>query len=253
MNTLGLYIYGMLEEMGCLLLLFIESLRWALRPPYRLRNVFGQMEFVGVRSSAVVVLTGAFTGMVLAFQSYHAFRKFNAESFVGPVVALSMGRELGPVLTGIMVTARAGSAMAAELGTMRVTEQIDALDTLATNPVHYLVVPRLVAGVVMVPLLTVVTDFLGVLGGYAVGVGLLGINPHVYVEKTLDLVEMTDITDGLVKAAFFGLILALVGCYKGFYTTGGAEGVGRATTQAVVTAALLIIVADYILTALMFR
>jgi phospholipid/cholesterol/gamma-HCH transport system permease protein len=190
--------------------------------------------------------------MVLALQTYHGFRLFSAESLVGATVALSMTRELGPVLTALMVTGRAGSAMAAELGTMRVTEQIDALYTMATNPIQYLVVPRLIAGVLMVPILTTISDFVGIVGGYFVGVELLDINAGIYMKKMLDIVELDDIFNGLIKAACFGLILSLIGCYKGFSTRGGAEGVGKSTTEAVVLSSVSILISDYFLTAAMF-
>ena len=232
--------------------LLLATVVWMFRPPLRLRAIFKQMEFVGVHSLVVVVLTGAFTGAVLALQAYHGFRLFSAESLVGATVGLAMTRELGPVLTSLMVTGRAGSAMAAELGTMRVTEQIDALYTMAANPIKYLVVPRIVAGVLMLPVLTIISEFVGILGGYVVGVGLLKINSGLYVDKMIQIVEVGDIFNGLVKSACFGLILSLVGCYKGFYTAGGAQGVGRSTTQAVVIASVSILVSDYFLTAAMF-
>jgi phospholipid/cholesterol/gamma-HCH transport system permease protein len=238
--------------MGKIILLFVSVLAWMFRPPFKLRNIFKQMEFVGVKSIFVVVLTGTFTGMVMALQGYHGFRMFSAESLVGGTVALGMTRELGPVLTSLMVTARAGSAMAAELGTMRVTEQIDALYVMAANPVKHLIVPRVIAGVLMVPLLTVVSDFTGILGGYFVGVHILGINSGIFIKNITRLVELNDIYNGLVKAACFGLILSLIGCYKGFNTYGGAEGVGRATTEAVVLASISILISDYFLTAIMF-
>jgi len=249
---LGRSAVGLIEEMGLMLLLFGEACLWFVRPPVRWRLFFKQMEFVGVGSLFVVLLTGLFTGMVLALQTYHAFRMFSAESLVGATVALSMTRELGPVITALMVAGRAGSAIAAEIGTMRVTEQIDALAVMAINPVQYLVLPRLVAGVVMLPLLTAISDFVGVVGGYMVGVNLLGINAGLFMNKIYEYVELEDIYNGLTKAAVFGLILTLVGCYKGFYTRGGAEGVGRATTQAVVLASIMILMSDYVLTALMF-
>jgi phospholipid/cholesterol/gamma-HCH transport system permease protein len=252
LDRLGRTVLGNVEEMGNIIILFISVLGWMFRPPLKLHNIFKQMEFVGVKSIFVVVLTGTFTGMVLALQGYHGFRMFSAESLVGSTVALSMTRELGPVLTSLMVTARAGSAMAAELGTMRVTEQIDALYVMAANPVKHLIVPRVAAGVLMVPLLTVVSDFMGILGGYFVGVQILGINSGVFIKNITRLVELNDIYNGLVKAACFGLILSVVGCYKGFNTYGGAEGVGRATTEAVVLASVTILVSDYFLTAIMF-
>jgi len=251
-DSLGRSVLHSVEELGRIILLFLSVLSWMIRPPWRLRNIFKQMEFVGVRSIFVVVLTGMFTGMVMALQGYHGFRMFSAESMVGSAVALGMTRELGPVLTSLMVTARAGSAMAAELGTMKVTEQIDALYVMAANPVQYLIVPRIIAGVIMVPLLTVVSDFVGILGGYFVGVQILNINSGLFVKNMTKMVELNDIYSGLIKAACFGLILSLVGCYKGFNTTGGAEGVGRATTEAVVLASITILISDYFLTALMF-
>jgi phospholipid/cholesterol/gamma-HCH transport system permease protein len=239
-------------ETGQMVLMLLQSAAWLLRPPLKISLIFRQMEFVGVKSTMVVILTGAFTGAVLALQTYYGFTKFNAETLVGATVTLSMMRELGPVLTSLMVTARAGSAMAAELGTMRVTEQIDALEVMAANPIKHLVVPRIVASVLMVPVLTVISDFVGIAGGYFVGVVLLRINPGLFMSKIYEMVELGDFFNGLIKAVFFGLILSLVGCYKGFSTTGGAEGVGRATTEAVVLASVLILVSDYFLTAILF-
>ncbi|OIP88149.1 MAG: ABC transporter permease [Syntrophobacterales bacterium CG03_land_8_20_14_0_80_58_14] len=252
LDRLGRAVLAGVEEMGKIILLFVSVLAWMFRPPFKLHNIFKQMEFVGVKSIFVVVLTGTFTGMVMALQGYHGFRMFSAESLVGGTVALGMTRELGPVLTSLMVTARAGSAMAAELGTMRVTEQIDALYVMAANPVKHLIVPRVIAGVLMVPLLTVVSDFTGILGGYFVGVHILGINSGIFIKNITRLVDLNDIYNGLVKAACFGLILSLIGCYKGFNTYGGAEGVGRATTEAVVLASIAILISDYFLTAIMF-
>jgi phospholipid/cholesterol/gamma-HCH transport system permease protein len=245
---------GFLEAMaesGRMALLLWEAALALVRPPLRIGLFFRQMEFVGVNSLFVVLLTSLFTGMVLALQTYHAFRLFSAEGLVGATVALSMTRELGPVITALMGTGRAGSSIAAEIGTMRVTEQVDALTVMAINPVQYLVTPRVVAGLVMLPLLTVVSDFVGILGGYLVGVKMLGINGGIFMNRIYELVELEDIYNGLAKAAVFGVILALVGCYKGFYTSGGAEGVGRATTQAVVLASVLILASDYVLTSLM--
>jgi len=251
-DNFGRSVLKNIEEMGKILLLFLSVLSWMFRPPMKLRLIFKQMEFVGVKSIFVVILTGTFTGMVMALQGYYGFRMFSAESLVGSTVALGMTRELGPVLTSLMVTARAGSAMAAELGTMRVTEQIDALYVMASNPVKHLIVPRVIAGVIMVPILTIVSDFVGVIGGYFVGVVILDINAGTFVKNITRYVELDDIYNGLIKAAVFGLILSLVGCYKGFNTTGGAEGVGRATTEAVVLASISILVSDYFLTAIMF-
>ncbi len=252
LNAVGLGINRIISEMGRMMILFIESIFWVFAPPYRFFLVIKQLEFVGVKSTVVVIITGLFTGGVLALQTYYGFKMFSAESLVGATVGLSMTRELGPVLTSLMVTGRAGSAMAAEIGTMRVTEQIDALSVLAVNPVEYLFAPRLIAGVIMLPILTAISDFLGIVGGYFVGVVLLGISSGAYINKLIQYVDLSDLYNGLIKAACFGLILAFVGCYKGFTTSGGAEGVGRATTQAVVLASAMILIADYFLTALMF-
>ncbi len=251
LDHLGKRILSSVEELGKIITLFFSVLLWMFRPPLKAKNIFKQMEFVGVRSIVVVVLTGCFTGMVMTLQSYHGFRLFGAESMVSSAVALGMTRELGPVLTALMVTARAGSAMAAEIGTMKVTEQIDALYVMAANPVKHLIVPRVIAGVSMVPLLTVISDFVGIIGGYFVGVILLDINSGIFIKNMTDHVQESDIFNGLIKAACFGLILTLVGCYKGFNTRGGAEGVGRATTEAVVLASISILVSDYFLTAIM--
>jgi len=251
-EKLGLMGERFINVSGQMVIMLAQSVYYLFIPPYKLRNIFKQMEFVGVKSLFVVILTGAFTGMVLAMQSYNALKRFGAESLVGPTVALSMARELGPVLTALMVTGRAGSAMATELGTMRVTEQIDAMFTMGVNPVRHLVVPRIVAGLTMLPLLAVVTDFVGVVGGYLIGVKLLGINPGVYIGRTIDFVNVDDIMYGLTKSFFFGIIITLVASFQGFNTTGGAEGVGRAATNAVVLSCVLILISDYMLTSLMF-
>lgn len=241
-----------LEESGRIILFLISTIMWMLRPPFRFRVITKQMEFVGVNSLMVVLITGAFTGMVLALQSYHAFKMFGGESLVGATVALSMTRELGPVFTALMVTGRAGSAMAAELGTMKVTEQIDALQTMSVSPIQFLVLPRVIAGIIMLPFLTVISDFIGVVGGYFIGVEVLKINSGIFMSKIFEMVDLEDIFNGLIKSACFGLILSIIGCYKGLYTTGGAEGVGKATTQSVVFSSIAIFISDYFLTAVMF-
>jgi phospholipid/cholesterol/gamma-HCH transport system permease protein len=241
-----------ISEFGRVWFMLMETAYWTFRRPFKFNYLFKQMEFVGVKSLGIVIITGGFTGMVLALQSYSAFRRFSSEGLVGVTVALSMTRELGPVLTALMVAGRAGSAMAAELGSMRVTEQIDALTVMALNPVKYLVVPRVLASLFMLPILTVIGDFTGIVGGYFVGVKLLGINEGVFISKMVKYVGLDDIYNGLAKAAVFGLILSLISCYKGFYTKGGAEGVGRATTEAVVASSVTILISDYVLTSLMF-
>jgi len=252
LHILGGYVIRAIEDMGRIVIILLSAVMWTIRPPLRLRAILKQMEFVGVNSLFVTILTGAFTGGVFTLQSYYGFSMFGADSLVGPTVALAMTRELGPVLTALMVTGRAGSAMAAELGTMRVTEQIDALYVMAANPVKYLVVPRILAGILMLPLLTAIADFVGVVGGYIVGVKLLNIHGGLFIGKIVEYVELSDIFNGLIKSAVFGGILSLIGCYKGFYAKGGAEGVGRATTEAVVMASVLILVSDYIMTAMLF-
>ena len=197
-------------------------------------------------------LTAIFTGMVLALQSYTGFSRFSAESAIPNVVVLSITRELGPVLAGLMVAGRIGASMAAEIGTMRVTEQIDALVTLSTNPFKYLVGPRLIAGVTMLPILVLIADVIGILGGYLVSVYKLGFNPTTYLINTWNFFEVDDLVSGLIKAAVFGFIISLLGCYNGYNSRGGAQGVGAATTTAVVTASILILCSDYFLTELLF-
>jgi phospholipid/cholesterol/gamma-HCH transport system permease protein len=241
-----------LKETGNIGLFFIQSIYLCFRRPFKFHYILKQMEFIGVNSVSVVVISGGFIGMVLALQSYHGFRRFGSEGLVGITVALSMTRELGPIITGLMVSGRAGSAMAAELGTMRVTEQIDALTVMALSPIKYLVVPRVIASFFMLPVLTVMSDFIGIVGGYLVGVKLLGINEGAFINKIIKYLSLEDIYNGLVKAAFFGIILSVISCYKGFYTKGGAEGVGRSTTEAVVFSSLMILISDYVLTSLMF-
>jgi phospholipid/cholesterol/gamma-HCH transport system permease protein len=210
------------------------------------------MEEVGVRSLPVVLITAIFTGAVLALQTHSGFKRFGAEGLVGSVVSLSITRELGPVLASIMVAGRVGSSMAAELGTMRVTEQIDALITMATDPVRYLVLPRFIASLLMLPILVVFADLIGILGGYIVAVNALGTSSTTYINRTLQYLEFADVSVGLIKAVVFGMIITIVGCQMGFYTEGGAEGVGRATTRAVVGASILILISNYVLTALLF-
>ncbi len=192
-----------IEAFGKVSLLLVATLAWMVRPPYRIHEIFKQLEFVGVNSLPVVLITGAFTGMVLAIQTYYGFRMFGGESLVGATVALSMTRELGPAITALMVTGRAGSAMAAEIGTMRVTEQIDALYSMSVSPVQYLIVPRVIAGVVMLPILTIVSDFIGIVGGYVVGVGLLKINSGIFMARIIEFVSLGDLVNGLLKVSHF--------------------------------------------------
>lgn len=241
-----------LEAAGRLVLFAIVGVSHIFRRPFYLRLTGRQMVEIGYYSLPVVGLTAIFTGMVLALQSYTGFARFAAENAIPNVVVVSITRELGPVLAGLMVAGRVGAAMAAEIGTMRVTEQIDALDTLATNPFKYLVAPRLIAGLTMLPLLVLIADIIGVFGGYLVSVYKLGFNPSTYLKNTLDFMQPDDVISGLVKASVFGFIITLMGCYHGYHSRGGAQGVGAATTNAVVSASILILSFNYFITELFF-
>ncbi|MDQ7038979.1 MAG: MlaE family lipid ABC transporter permease subunit [Aquificota bacterium] len=239
-------------EVGRATLLVLEALFFLIRKPPKVKHFLNQITYVAAETSPVVIITSTFTGGVIALQTYGTFHRFNAEFLIGAVVALSMGRELGPVLTSLMVVARVGSAMTASIGTMRITQQIDALEVMAVNPVRYLVTPRVFATTVGVPLLTVLSNVAGIFGGWFVATKIFGVNEHLYWQKMVDLVEMHDILGGLYKAFAFGFIVGSVSCYYGFYTKGGTEGVGRATTNSVVTSSMLILISDYFLTAIIF-
>jgi phospholipid/cholesterol/gamma-HCH transport system permease protein len=252
LQLIGHVVLEFLAEVGRVVLFAGSGLSHCVRPPFYFRNLGRQLIEIGYYSLPVVGLTAIFTGMVLALQSYTGFSRFSAEGAVANVVVVSITRELGPVLAGLMVAGRIGAAMAAEIGTMRVTEQIDALTTLSTNPMKFMVAPRLIAGVTMLPLLVVVADIIGVFGGYLVAVYKLGFNPANYLQNTFDALQTEDVVSGLVKAAVFGLIVTLMGCYHGYTSRGGAQGVGAATTNAVVSSAILILCFDYILTELFF-
>jgi phospholipid/cholesterol/gamma-HCH transport system permease protein len=241
-----------LVELGRFTIIFWRVLRWTPVPPYDWRQLLRQMVRVGFDSMPVVLLIAMFTGMVMALQTFTVLLRVHAEGFVGSIVALSVVRELAPVLSGLVVAGRCGSAMAAELGSMRVTEQIDALEVLATDPVHYLMVPRVWATAITLPMLVALADAIGIWGGYVVSVVLMGANPVTYLDKSFQFMDLNDITSGLIKSFVFGLLIALIGCMKGYYTRGGAEGVGRATTQAVVLASIAILVADFFLTKVLF-
>ena len=252
LEHIGEQIFSLITEMGRVITFLIQTLRWSVSRPFYVKNLLKQMEVIGVDSIPVVLTTALSTGMVLALQSYTGFKRFGAESLIGTVVSLSMTRELGPVLTGLMVAGRAGAAMAAELGTMKVTEQIDALETLATNPMKYLVVPRFLASTVMMFFLTILGMVIGISGGYFVGVKVLGTNPVTYINQSINNTEVKDIWFGLIKSLVFGAVVGLIGSYKGFNTEGGAEGVGKATTGAVVVSCMLILILDYFLSALLW-
>jgi phospholipid/cholesterol/gamma-HCH transport system permease protein len=251
-QLIGHVVLEFLATVGRVVLFAGAGLGHCVRPPFHLRSLGRQLVEIGYYSLPVVGLTAIFTGMVLALQSYTGFSRFSAEGAVANVVVVSITRELGPVLAGLMVAGRIGASMAAEIGTMRVTEQIDALTTLSTNPMKYMVAPRLIAGLTMLPLLVVVANIIGVFGGYLVAVYKLGFNPANYLQNTFDALQTEDVVSGLVKASVFGLIVALMGCYHGYTSRGGAQGVGAATTNAVVSSAILILCFDYILTELFF-
>jgi phospholipid/cholesterol/gamma-HCH transport system permease protein len=252
LTTTGRAFLIFLEATGRLMLFTGVAISHCFRPPFYLRLIGRQMIDIGYYSLPVVGLTALFTGMVLALQSFTGFARFQAEGAVATVVVLSVTRELGPVLAGLMVAGRIGASMAAEIGTMRVTEQVDALSTLATNPFKYLVVPRLVAGLTMLPLLVVVADIIGVFGGFLIGVYRLDFNPSAYIGRTWEYLEPMDVISGLVKAGAFGFVIALMGCYHGYQSRGGAQGVGAATTNAVVSSSILILVFNYLITGLFF-
>jgi phospholipid/cholesterol/gamma-HCH transport system permease protein len=247
----GAFLEG-LAALGRLVIFAGVALGHMARPPFYPRLIGRQMIEIGYFSLPVVALTTLFSGMVLALQSYTGFARFSAEGAIATVVVLSMTRELAPVLAGLMVAGRIGAAMAAEIGTMRVTEQIDALTVLSTDPYKYLVVPRLIAGATMLPLLVLIGDILGVFGGYLVAIYKLDFNAAAYLKRTWDYLQFMDVVSGLVKAAVFGFLVALTGCYHGYHSKGGAQGVGQATTNAVVSASILILVFNYIITELFF-
>jgi phospholipid/cholesterol/gamma-HCH transport system permease protein len=243
---------GACRVAGALALFTLDGVSHLLRPPFYWRMFGRALVEIGYFSLPVVALTAIFTGMVLALQSYTGFARFSASGAVATVVVLSVTRELGPVLAGLMVAGRVGAAMAAEIGTMRVTDQIDALSTLSTNPMKYLVAPRLAAGIIALPLLVLVADVLGVMGGFIVSTVKLGFNPGAYLHSTLEYMQTIDVVSGLAKAAVFGFLITLMGCYQGYNSRGGAQGVGAATTAAVVSASILILAFDYVLTEMFF-
>jgi len=252
-RPIGKAVLGFLEATGKLAIFTLRSLSHCLRPPFYFRLLGRQVIDIGYYSLPVVGMTTLFAGMALGLQTFAGFSRFSAEDAIAKVVALGITRELGPVLAGLMVAGRVGAAMAAELGTMRVTEQIDALDTLSTNPYKYLVVPRIIAGLTMLPLLVFVGDIIGIFGGYIVSVYKLGFNPAIYLSQTWKVLEFMDVFSGLVKAGAFGFIVTLMGCFHGYNNRGGAQSVGAATTNAVVSASILILVSNYVITELFLK
>lgn len=243
----GRYALSTLREMGRMFLFLLSAIEMIFKPPFKFKQLLRQMRFFGNKSMLVILLTGSFTGMVLALQLYYILRKFGSEALLGPGIALSLIRELGPVLSALMVTGRAGSALTAEIGMMRISEQIDALTAMALNPIRYLIVPNIVAALVVFPLITAVFDVIGIYGGYLVGVKLLSISGGTYFSLMEDYVEMKDVLLGLYKSISFGLIVSWISCYKGFNSGFGAAGVSKATTEAVVLSSILILIWDYAL------
>ncbi len=249
---IGGSIFTFLATIGRISKFIICSIKHCLTPPFFPSQLLRQLTDIGYYSLPVVGMTTLFTGMVLALQSYTGFSRFNAESAVAGVVVLSITRELAPVLAGLMVSGRVGAAIAAEIATMRVTEQIDALRTLSVNPFKYLIAPRIIAATLMLPLLVLIGDVIGILGGYLVGIYSLGFSPANYISQTWDILEYIDVLSGLYKAAVFGFIVAIMGCYHGFNSARGAQGVGAATTNAVVSSSILILIFNYLLTQIFF-
>jgi phospholipid/cholesterol/gamma-HCH transport system permease protein len=247
-RILGLWALSTVRTIGLMAIFLLNACYIMFTPPFKYRLALRQIRFFGTRSLLVILLTGAFTGMVLAIQLFYTLRKFGSDALLGPAIALTLIRELGPVLSALMITGRGGSALTAEIGIMRITEQIDALTSMALNPIRYLVVPNIVAGIITFPLLAAIFDVIGIYGGYLVGVKLLGISSGTYFSQMEHFIDMKDITMGIYKSLSFGIIVTWVSCYKGYHTddTGyGAEGVSKSTTEAVVMSSVLILIWDY--------
>ncbi|MEE2695166.1 MAG: ABC transporter permease [Pseudomonadota bacterium] len=264
MNTLLLSFFNLLKKTGDLIFsffhtigeiieFFLDCVKFSITEKFYFQIFLKQFVKIGFNSLPVVGLTSIFTGMVLALQSYTGFSRFSAESAIPNVVVLSITRELAPVLAGLMVAGRSGAAIAAEIGTMKVTEQIDALKTLSTNPYNYLIIPRILAGIISLPMLVFIGDIIGVLGGYLICTGLLNFNPTVYLQNTFNFVQFIDVFSGLVKASVFGFLITFMGCYHGFNAKGGAQGVGQSTTYSVVSSSILILLMNYIITSFFFK
>ena len=252
LQTIGQTVLFFLQKIGVFTIFAAQSVIHCFLPPFFFRQFVRQLVDIGYYSLPVVGMTALFTGMVLALQSYTGFTRFNAESAIAGVVVLSVTRELAPVLAGLMVAGRVGAAIAAEIGTMRVTEQIDALTTLSVNPFKYLIAPRVLAGTLMLPVLVLIGDIIGVYGGYVIAVYKLGFSEGSYLTQTWEIIEYMDVVSGLVKASVFGFLVTLMGCYHGFNSERGAQGVGAATTNAVVSASIMILIFNYILTQVFF-
>lgn len=252
LSNVGNASIGIIQTLGKIGIFAFQMMKVMFKPPFYWRIILKQLVEVGYFSLPVIGLTAIFTGAVLALQSYTGFSRMSAESAIPSVVVLSITRELGPVLAGLMLAGRLGAAMAAEIGTMRVTEQIDALYTLNTDPMRYLIAPRVFAGMIMLPFVVLIADVIGVFGGYLISVYKLGFSPYMYLHHTFNYLESDDVLSGLFKASVFGYFVCLIGCYYGYESQGGAQGVGHATTQAVVTASITVLLTDYLITGLLF-
>ncbi|MGB9616479.1 MAG: MlaE family ABC transporter permease [Desulfomonilaceae bacterium] len=244
---------SLFEEIGRAVILLFSSLYWMFRPPFRVRQLMEQFDFVGAQSILLIGLTGGFTGMVSVLQGYSGLHRYGAESMIGATVALGLARELGPVLSALMIIGRVGSAFTAELGSMRNTQQIDALASMAVEPVQYLVAPRIIAATVSLPVLTMIFCFFGMVGGYWVAVAYLGLDAGMFLGGVRYYLDLEDVAHGLTKSFAFGLIFSLIACSEGYHARGGARGVGLATTRSVVVSAALVLIGDYVMTSLMFR
>ena len=252
LSNIGRLILDFFASVGGLSIFCFSTITGIFRRPFYLKSIFDHMVEIGYYSLPVVGLTAIFTGAVLAIQSYVGFSRFSAEGAIATVVVLSITRELGPVLTGLMVAGRVGASMAAEIGTMRITEQLDALITLSTNPIKFLVTPRVIAAIFMLPCLVIVADIIGVLGGYLIAVYSLGFSQEIYLQNTFQYLERMDVISGLIKSSVFGFIISIIGCYSGYNSSKGAQGVGKATTNAVVMSSILILLSNYLLTKVFF-
>lgn len=255
-NPIGRYVLNLTGEMGAVAIFLMHSFVLIFRPPFKIRKILEQVYFIGVKSILIISLIGLFTGMVLGLQGYYSLVKFGSEGMLGAVVTLSLVRELGPVLSALMLVGRAGSSMAAELGIMRISEQIDALDTMDINPVRFLISPRLAASLIAFPLLNAIFIVIGIAGGFVSGVMLLGVNSGIYFGRIYSSLDMKDIEECFIKAIVFAFIVSTISCYQGFFTHTrkggfGAKGVSLATTSAVVISSVLVLCADYVITSLL--
>ncbi len=252
LKTVGRNFLQICSNIGKVFIFLTYTIFWTFHPPLYLNQLYKQIFFIGFLSLPVVGLTALFSGMVLAIQSYTGFARFGAEEAVATVVVLSVTRELGPVLAGLMVAGRVGASIAAEIGTMKVTEQIDALYIMSTRPIQYLVVPRVIAGAICLPFLVLIGNIIGIMGGWIIGITQLEFNSNIYIDRTIEYLQIIDVVQGLVKATVFGFVITIMGCYQGFNCGQGAQGVGKATTNAVVSASILILIFNYFITSIFF-